>query len=67
MDLPKPPAPNDKDIRQETIRDLIAKEPKAILTQSKKGEELVAMLTANKKGFEIMRDEIMQADTEKIY
>ena len=64
MELAKPPASNDKDKGQETIRDLTAKESRAKLTQSKKGEDLVAMLQTNRKRFDIMGDEIMQVNTK---
>ena len=64
MDLAIQLATNDKFIREETIRDIKDYNFKSLLTQSKRGEKLIATLSANKKSiYYILGDEIMELGT----
>ena len=64
MDLAIQLATNDEIIREETIRDLKDYNSKSLLTQSKRGENLVAMLSANKKKIQyLLGDEIIELGT----
>ena len=55
MDLAKQLATNDKFSKEETLRDIKDYKSQSLLTQSKRKEELVAMLSANQEGFFIGR------------
>ena len=55
---------NDKSVRDDTIQDLKDFNSKSLTTQAKKGEQLVSMMPAIKKAFDIMGDDIVDLSTE---
>ena len=64
MELALQLASDDKLRREETLRGLKDYKSTSLLTQPKRGDDLVALLPANKKGIFILGDEIMKLDTE---
>ena len=54
---------NDETVRNDTVQDL--KESQSLATQEKKGEQLVSMMPAIKKAFDLMGDDdIVDLSTE---
>ena len=55
---------NDKTERSDTIQDLKEFNSKFLTTQAKKGEQLVSMMPAFKKAFDLLGDDIVDLSTE---
>ena len=55
---------DDKAVRNETIQDLKEFNLQSLSTQSKKGEQLVSMMPAIRKAFNLMGDDIVVLHTE---
>ena len=55
---------NDKTVGIDTIQDLKEFNSQSLSTQAKKGEQLVCMMPAIKKAFNLMRDDIVELSTE---
>ena len=55
---------SDKSVRNDTIEDLKEFNSQSLQTQAKKGEQLVAMMPAIKKSFNLLGDEIVDLSTE---
>ena len=55
---------NDKTVRNDTIQDLKEFNQQSLTTQAKKGEQLVSMMPAIKKVFNLMGDDIVDLSTE---
>ena len=55
---------NDKTVRNDTIQDLKDFKQQSLTTQAKKGEQLVSMMPAIKKAFNLMGDDIIELSTE---
>ena len=54
----------DKTVRNDTIQDLKDFSHQSLTTQTKKGEQLTAMMPAIKKAFNILGDDIIELSTE---
>ena len=54
----------DKTVRNDTIQDLKEFNYQSLTTQAKKGEQLVSMMPAVKKAFNLMGDDIVELSTE---
>ena len=57
---------NDKTMRNDVIKDLKDFNSQALTTQAKKGEELISLMPAIKKAFDLMVDDIVQLSAEKV-
>ena len=55
---------NDKSVRDDTIHDLKELHSQSLTTQAKKAEQLVSMMPAIKKAFDLMGDDIVDLSTE---
>ena len=55
---------NDKTVRNDTIQDLKEFNSQSLTTQAKKGEQLVSMMPATKKAFNLMGDDIVELSVE---
>ena len=55
---------NDKTVRNDTVQDLKEFNSQSLLTQAKKGEQLVSMMPAIKKAFNLLRDDKVDLSTE---
>ena len=55
---------NDKTVRNDTIQDLKEFNLQFLTTQAKKGEQLVSMMPAIKKTFNLIGDDIVDLHTE---
>ena len=55
---------NDKTVRNDTIQDLKDLNQQSLTTQAKKGEQLVSMMPAIKKAFNLLGDDIVELSTE---
>ena len=55
---------NDKNVRSNTVPDLKDLNSQSLATQDKKGEQLVSMMPALKKAFDLLRDGILESSTE---
>ena len=55
---------NDKIVRNYTIQDLKDFNQQSLTTQAKKGEQLVSMMPAIKKAFNLLGDDIAELSTE---
>ena len=55
---------NDKIVRNDTIQDLKEFNSPSLTPQAKKGEQLVSMMPAIKKAFNLMGDDIVELSTE---
>ena len=55
---------NDKTVRNDTIQDLKEFNSLSLATQAKKGEQLVSMMPAIKKAFNLLGDDIVELSTE---
>ena len=58
MELANQNISNDKTVRNDTIQDLKEFKPQSLTTQAKKGEQLVSMMPAFKKAFNLLGDMI---------
>ena len=54
----------DKTVRNDTIQDLKDFNNQSLSTQAKKGEQLVSMIPAIKKAFNLLGDDIVELSTE---
>ena len=54
----------DKTVRNDTIEDLKEHNSQSLATQAKKGEQLVSMMPAIKKAFNLLGDDIVELSTE---
>ena len=55
---------NDKTVRNDTIEELKEVNSQSLTTQSKKGEQLVSLMPAIKKAFNLLGDDIVELSTE---
>ena len=55
---------NDKTVRNDTIQDLKDFNQQSFTTETKKGEQLVSMMPAIKKAFNLMGDDIVESSVE---
>ena len=55
---------NDKTVRSDTIQDLEDFNQQSLTAQAKKGEQLVSMMPAIKKAFDLLGDDIVDLSTE---
>ena len=55
---------NDKTVRNDTIQDLKEYNSQSLTFQAKKGEQLVSMMPAIKKAFDLLGDDIVDLSTE---
>ena len=55
---------NDNSVRNDTIQDLKEFNQQSLTTQAKKGEQLVSMMPAIKKAFNLMGDGIVDLTVE---
>ena len=54
----------DKTVRNDTIQDLKEFNSQSLTTQAKKGEQLVSVMPAIKKAYNLMGDDIVELSTE---
>ena len=64
MELAMQVISNDKTVRNDTIEELKDFNSKSLATQAKKGEQLVSMMPAIKKAFNLLGDDIVELSTE---
>ena len=55
---------NDKTVRNDTIEDLKEFNSQSLSTRAKKGKQLVSMMPAIKKAFNLLGDDIVDLSTE---
>ena len=55
---------NDKTVRSDTVQDLKDFNSQSLARQAKKGEQLVSMMPALKRAFDLMGDDIIELSTE---
>ena len=55
---------SDKTVRNDTVQDLKEFSSESLATQAKKGEQLVSMMPAIKKAFDLMGDGVVDLFTE---
>ena len=55
---------NDKTVRNDTIQDLKDFNQQSLTTQAKKGEQLISLMPAIKKSFNLMGDNIVELGVE---
>ena len=55
---------NDKTVRNDTIQDLKDFNQQSLKTQAKKSEQLVSLMPAIKRAFNLMGDDIVELSTE---
>ena len=56
----------DKTVRNDTIQDLKEFNSQSLSTQAKNGEQLVSMMLAIKKAFNLLGDDIVELSTENV-
>ena len=54
----------DKTVGNDTVQDLKEFNNQSLTTQAKEGEQLVSMMLAVKKAFDLMGDDIVELSTE---
>ena len=64
MELAMQITSNDKTVRNDTAQDLKEFNSQSLLTQAKEGEQLVRMMPAIKKAFNLLGDDIVELSTE---
>ena len=64
MDLAKQLTSTDKTVRSNTVNDLKEFNNQSLATQARKVEQLVSMMPANKKAFDLLGDDIVDISTE---
>ena len=57
---------SDKTVRNDTIEDLKEFNSQSLSTGAKKGEQLVAMMPAIEKAFDLLGDDIVDLSTENV-
>ena len=55
---------NNKTVRNDTVQDLKDFSQQSLTTQAKKGEQLLSMMPAVKKAFNLLGDDIVELSTE---
>ena len=55
---------NHKTLRNDTVQDLKEFNSQSLSTRAKKGEQLVSMMPAIKKAFDLLGDDIVDLSTE---
>ena len=55
---------NDKTVRSDTVQDFKDFISQSLTTRAKKGEQLLFMMTAIQKAFDLMGDDIVESSTE---
>ena len=55
---------SDKTVRNDTVQDLKEFNSQSLATQAKKGEQLVSMMPAIEKAFDLMGDDIVDLSAE---
>ena len=55
---------NDQTVRSNTVQDLKELNSQSLATQATKGEQLVSMMPAIKKAFDLISDDIVELSTE---
>ena len=55
---------NDKTIRNDTVQDLKEFNSQSLSTRAKKGGQLVSMMPAIKKAFDLMGDDLVELSVE---
>ena len=55
---------NDKTVRNDTIEELKDFNSQSLSTKTKKGEQLVSMMPAIKKAFNLLADDLVELSTE---
>ena len=55
---------NDKSVKSDTVQDLKEFNQQSLTTQAKIGEQLVSMMPAIKKAFNLLGDDIVELSTE---
>ena len=64
MELAMQISSNDRTVRNDTIQDLKDFNQQSLTTKAKKGEQLVSMMPAIKKAFNLLGDDIVELSTE---
>ena len=64
MELAMQVISNDKTVRNDTIEDLKDFNSQSLSTRAAKGEQLVSMMPAIKKAFNLLGDDIVELSTE---
>ena len=64
MELAMQISSSDQTVRNGTIEDLKEFNSQSLTTQAKKGEQLVSMMPAVKKAFNLLGDDIVELSTE---
>ena len=64
MELAMQISSNDRTVRNDTIQDLKDFNQQSLTIQAKKGEQLVSMMPAIKKAFNLLSDDIVELSTE---
>ena len=64
MELSMQVISNDKIVRSNTVQDLKDFNSQSLATQAEKGEQLVSMMSAIKKAFDLMGDVMVELSTE---
>ena len=64
MELAMQLSSNDKSVRDDTIQDLKDFNSQSLSTKAAKGEQLVSMIPAIKKAFNLLGDDIVDLSTE---
>ena len=64
MELAMQLSSNDKTVRNDTIQDLKDFNQQSLTTQAKKGKQLVSMMPAIKKAFDLLGDDNVDLSTE---
>ena len=64
MDLSMQIISKDKIVRSNTVQDLKEFDSQTLATQAKKGEQLVSMMSAIEKAFDLMGDDTVEFSTE---
>ena len=54
----------DKTVRNDTVNDIQEFNNQSLVTEAKKGEQLVSMMPAIKKAFDLLGDDIVKLSTE---
>ena len=64
MDLARQTIANDKTVRSDTVQDLKDFSNQFLATQAKRGEQIVSMMPASKKAFNLLGDDIVELSRE---
>ena len=55
---------NDKTVRSDTVKDTKNFNSQSLTAQPRKGKQVISMMTAFKKAFDLMGDDIVEVSTE---